>query len=318
MIATLTMNPALDLTLVFRQMHLGRLNRAHALHRHASGKGINVAVVLHRLNLVTRAYCLLGGETGVYIEKELRRWGIPLVVIPIQGETRTNVKVIELEAESRMTELNTSGPPISLSSQAEIKEKILLDLVPDDLAVLSGSLPAGVPANFYADLAGALAAKGIKTVVDTSGAALNEVLRQKPYLVKPNRQEAEELLGVSINTIKEAAQAAAAIKDLGAQNVVLSLGADGALLLAGENEGEREHGAWWASSPPVSVQGTAGCGDALLAGVVAGRERGYSWQECLCLGVAAATAAARLPGTTLPEYEQIAAELQRIKPCPIT
>lgn len=311
MIATLTMNPALDLTLVFGQVHLGRLNRTEAVHRHPSGKGINVAVVLHRLKVAVRAYCLLGGETGTYIEKELSRWGLPLAVVSIPGETRTNVKVIESAEESRMTELNSAGPPVSGDKLAEIKAKILGDLVSGDLAVLSGSLPAGVPVAFYGELAGELARQEVKAVVDASGEALRVALRHRPYLVKPNRQEAEELLGVAVGNSDEAVGAAAAIQALGAENVLLSLGAAGAVLLAGGDEGGG--GVWWASSPPVAVQGTAGCGDSLLAGVVAGREMGCSWPQSLRWGLAAATAAARLPGTTLPGYEQIVAELGKVE-----
>jgi 1-phosphofructokinase len=310
---TLTLNPAIDMRMRFGRVHLEGLNRAQAVQLEPSGKGINVARALARQGFDVTAIALLGGPFGAMLETQLLGQsisnqtgrGLRLLSVPIAGETRCNVKVLDLE-RTAVTELNAPGPQVSAAELEALLQILRLEVRAGDLVVLSGSLPMGVPLGTYADLIRELSRLGAKTYFDADGAALQAGLEAQPFLTKPNRLEAETLLEMRIDSRNDAHEASRRLQTLGAQQVVLSLGADGALFVSSDQ-------VLFAQPPAVQVHSTVGSGDALLAGVVAAQLQGLPWLETA--RYATAVAAARVASSSLefPEPAEIAALLERVQ-----
>ncbi|PZA06006.1 MULTISPECIES: 1-phosphofructokinase family hexose kinase [unclassified Meiothermus] len=304
-VVTLTLNPALDLKMVVQAPRLGALNRAQAMEVEPSGKGINVARALARQGIPVRAVAPLGGGFGLAIERSLQATpNLELASVKIAGATRGNFKATDVET-GEVTEFNAPGPTLREEERIRVEAAVLDQLEAGDLVVLSGSLPGGVGPEVYADLARRLQALGAKVLLDTGGEALRQALPARPFLVKPNRLEAEELLGWPIGK-EDALRAARHIQKLGAQHVVLSLGGEGAVFLS-----PRE--AVLAFPPRVRVRSTVGCGDALLAGVVAGILQGWPWQEVARYATALAAARAAGEGVEFPERDQTQALLGGVR-----
>jgi 1-phosphofructokinase len=309
---TVTLNPAIDMRMQFSQVRLETLNRAQDVQLEPSGKGINVARALARQGFEVTAIALLGGPFGFMLEQSLSNQperGSRLLRVPIAGETRCNVKVLNLE-RSAVTELNAPGPQVSASELEALRQTLRREVQSGDLVVLSGSLPTNVPVETYANLIHELSRLGAKTYFDADGAALQAGLEAQPILIKPNRLEAETLLRMQIGSREAALEAARRLQKLGAQQVVLSLGADGALFVSSDQ-------AVLAQPPMVRVQSTVGSGDALLSGVVAAQLQGLSWLETA--RYATAVAAARVASISLefPGPAEIAALLRRVQVSPV-
>jgi 1-phosphofructokinase len=296
----------------FSHVHLETLNRAQNVQLEPSGKGINVARALAQQGFEVTAIALLGGSFGTMLEQSLSNQperGLRLLRVPITGETRCNVKVLDFE-RSAVTELNAPGPQVSTSELEELQRTLRQEVQSGDLVVLSGSLPAGVPVGTYANLIRELTRLGAKTYFDADGAALQAGLEAQPFLIKPNRLEAETLLQMQIESPTDALEAARRFQTLGAWQVVLSLGADGALFVSSDE-------AVFAQPPAVQVHSTVGSGDALLSGVVAAQLQGLSWLETA--RYATAVAAARVTSVSLefPNPAEIMALLERVQVSPI-
>ena len=304
-VITATLNPAVDLTLTVPSPRLGVLNRAHSLQRDASGKGINVSLALARLGRPSTAIALLGGMAGASIEQALQGTGIALRAVPIQGETRYNVKIVD-ETTGQLTEFNSMGPAIRPEEFEAFKGQLLAAIHPGDMVVFSGSLPLRTSPTTYRDLARLTQEEGALAVVDTHGDALRYALEAEPFLVKPNRDEAQEVLGFPLDNEEAVLQAARRFHEAGARRVVLSLGADGSLFFGPE-------GAVRAWPPSVAVQSTAGCGDALLAGTILGLVTGSTWEETARFATAVSAATAEMAGTSFPTYEQAVQLLPRVR-----
>jgi 1-phosphofructokinase len=296
-VLTVTLNPAIDMRMRFASLQLEGLNRAQGVELEPSGKGINVARALARQGFDVTAVALLGGPFGAMLEAQLLEHpissramrGLRLLRVPIVGETRCNVKVLDLE-RSAVTELNAPGPQVSQSELEDLQRTLRHEVRSGDLVVLSGSLPANVPVETYANLIRELSGLGAKTHFDADGAALQAGLAAQPFLIKPNRLEAQSLLRMQIESRADALEATRRLRVLGAQRVVLSLGADGALFVS-------ETEAVFAQPPTVQVQSTVGSGDALLSGVLAAQLQGLSWLETA--RYATAVAAARVASISL-------------------
>ena len=316
-VLTVTLNPAIDMRMRFSEVRLETLNRAQNVQLEPSGKGINVARALARQGIEVTAVALLGGPFGAMLESQLRESQLlgqsisrlRLLRVPIAGETRCNVKVLDLE-RSAVTELNAPGPAVSTAELEALRQTLRREVNAGDLVVLSGSLPAGVPVETYANLIRELSSLGVKTYLDADGAALRAGLEAKPFLIKPNRLEAETLLNMRIESRENALEAARRFQRLGAQQVVLSLGKDGALFVSSTE-------AVFAQPPTVQVRSTVGSGDALLSGVIAAQLQNRSWLETA--RYATALAAARVASSSLefPEPHEIAALLERVRVSPI-
>jgi 1-phosphofructokinase len=302
-ILTVTLNPAIDRTIWVDQLKPGELHRAARSSVDAAGKGINVSRALRRWGMPTEIVAVLGGRTGEAIQQALLSEGLEGCFLPAHGESRTNVKVVEAPT-GRMTEFNEMGPPMGPAGLDRVIQALSQRLERADWLVLSGSLPRGTPPEAYQRIieAARRARPGMPVALDASGEALRLGLAAAPGLIKPNRHEMEELLNRPLPDLKAWKEAALEVQAAGVERVVLSLGADGALFAAAE-------GCYWAKSKPVEVKSPTGCGDTLLAATLYALGQKRAWEECARFAVAAATAAAMLPGTQFPALEEIGAAL---------
>lgn len=283
MIYTVTCNPALDLAVRLDGLQIGGLNRTAGATLVAGGKGVNVSRVLGELGERNVALGFVAGGNGVMLESALQQMGVETAFIRLpEGQTRINVK---LYGETE-TELNAPGPVVR-RQQIEGLLSELSRLKDDTLLCLCGSLPPGMGADSYARMLAAVT--GVRTVVDTSGEALLCALGEKPWLVKPNRDELAALVGRELPTLDDVIEAAEWLRGKGAQNVLVSLGKDGALLCA---EGKR----LYQPAPDGKVIGTVGAGDSLVAGFAAGWQRHADMAQALRLGVACGSATACAEG----------------------
>jgi 1-phosphofructokinase len=317
-VLTVTLNPAIDMRMRFASLQLEGLNRAQGVELEPSGKGINVARALARQGFDVTAVALLGGPFGMMLEARLLEQsissqavqGLRLLRVPIAGETRCNVKVLDLE-RSAVTELNAPGPRVSEAELEDLWQTLRREVSAGDLVVLSGSLPTGAPVTTYANLIRELSSLGAKTYFDADGPALRAGLGAQPFLIKPNRLEAETLLQMQITSPDDALEAARRFQTLGAQAVVLSLGADGALFVSDTE-------AVFTQPPIVQVQSTVGSGDALLSGVITAQLQGLSWPKTARYATAVAAARVSSIGLEFPEPHEIAALLERVQVSPVS
>ncbi len=285
MIYTVTFNPSLDYIVHLPRFVPGAVNRSENESVLPGGKGLNVAVVLGNLGLASRALGFVAGFTGAEIEQELRRRGCNSEFIRLEtGLSRINVKIKAAEGES---EINGAGPAIDAAALAALNRQ-LDTLKEGDTLVLAGSIPASMPADSYEKILAALDGRGIRFVVDATGALLQKILKYRPFLIKPNNFELGELVGRDLSgRDTEAIYAAAAeLQAQGARNVLVSMAGDGALLLT-------EDGQRLARRPPHGkVVNSVGAGDSMVAGFVAGFETTGSYAQALRLGTACGSATA--------------------------
>lgn len=296
MIYTLTLNPSLDYTVRLDTLRPGELNRVSAEDLHAGGKGINVSRMLSHLGYRSRALGFAAGFTGEEIVRQLTIWGIETDFIRTAGVSRINVKV---KADEE-TEINGSGPLITNDDEDKLLKK-LNGLERGDWLVLSGSMARGLPGDWYGRVLKRLSGRGIRFVVDAEGRALREALTGRPFLIKPNGSELSALLGKAVQTREQAAEGARSLQALGAVNVLVSLGRDGAVLAA-------EDGSVYAcAAPKGQAVDTVGSGDSMVAGYLAGwLESGGDCCAALRLAVAAGSASAFSPGLAkMDEVERV-------------
>lgn len=284
MIVTVALNPAIDKILTVRGFTLGVTNRATIDRVDVGGKGINVALNLRRFGCEVMATGFVGAEDRYAIPAALVRSGIGADFVTVPGETRVNLKVIDPHSGGE-TEINEPGfavPPQAIEALAARLRTLARRAA---VMVFSGSLPPEVPADLYARLIAVASAEGVRTVLDTTGAALAHGVSARPDLAKPNRAEAEELLDASIGDEDSLVAAASSILALGARSVVLSLGAGGALSASPARMCR-------ARPPAVAVRSTVGAGDAMVAALAYGLRKSLSLSEALRLATAASCAVA--------------------------
>lgn len=301
MIYTVTCNPALDLAVRLDGLQIGGLNRTAGATLIAGGKGVNVSRVLGALGERNKALGFVAGGNGVMLESALQQMGVHTDFIRLpEGQTRINVKLYG----EQETELNSPGPVVS-HQQVEGLLKDLSRLQEGDLLCLCGSLPPGMGTDSYARML--KAAEGVRAIVDTTGEALLCALAEKPWLVKPNQDELAALVGRELPTIEDVIEAAQWLRERGAENVLVSMGKDGALLCA---EGTR----LYQPAPDGKVIGTVGAGDSLVAGFAAGWQRYGDRAQALRLGVACGSATACSEGLADGEgVEQMLAKMPAMK-----
>jgi 1-phosphofructokinase len=288
MIVTLTPNPSLDRTLEIDALRRGEIHRATSVRVDAGGKGINVARALRANGVEVRAVVPVGGHEGDQLVDTLAALGIEVVGVPIGAVVRTNISLVE--PEGAVTKINAPGPQLSADETATLTKAAVEAFEGATWVAGCGSLPPGAPDDLYARLATAAHAIGARVAIDTSGPPLEFALAGQPDLIKPNVDELAALTGRSLTTVGQVLAAAGEVRARGARCVVVSLGADGALLIDDE-------GAWHASTPPVTPRSNVGSGDSLVAGLLAA---GGSGPDALASGVAYGTAAVQLPGTSVP------------------
>jgi 1-phosphofructokinase len=280
MIYTCTLNPSIDYLVEIKHVELGSLNRTERTSFYPGGKGINVSRVLKRLGVNSKALGFLGGFTGDFIKDYLTREGIEQQFIEHEEPTRINVKL----KSSTETELNGSGAFISEELQQTLYNKIS-ELTNEDYFVLAGSYPPSISAAFYESLAALCQEKGIPLVVDVSGPSLKEVLKYNPLLIKPNQHELGELVGATIDSKEDAITYGKKLLEQGPQNVIVSMGGAGAVLINNELT-------VYATVPKGEVRNSVGAGDSTVAGFLASFVNNHNHLDAFRFGVASGTATA--------------------------
>ena len=292
MIYTITFNPALDYIVKMDEFNLGHVNRSNNEFVYAGGKGINVSIVLNNLEVKSKALGFIAGFTGDEIERRVREFGCDTDFIKLkEGMSRINVK-IKAYVES---EINGGGPDISAEALQELYGK-LDTLTSGDILVLAGSIPKTMPTDVYERIMERLQEKGVKFIVDTTGESLLKVLKYNPFLVKPNHHELGELFGVKLNNKEEVIEYAKKLKDMGAQNVIISMAGDGAVLINSNGD------VTTSNVPKGVVKNSVGAGDSMVAGFIAGYLNSEKIEDGFKLGVATGSASAFSEGLATKDY----------------
>ena len=291
-IATVTLNPAIDQSVAIPDFAAGSVNRVAWEQSDPGGKGVNVASFLADLGFRVAVTGLLGRDNAGLFEQLFAAKAMTDAFVRIPGNTRVNVKIIDERAPS-VTDINFPGPAATPVHLAELALRIEALLPEHDCFVLSGSVPAGVPATYYPDLIRRLKAAGKRVLLDSSGEALREGIAAAPWAIKPNIAELEELTNAPLPDQAAVIGAARELLASGLGCVVVSMGRDGALFVTAE---ECLH----AIPPEVAVKSTVGAGDAMVAGFVAGSLRGWSLADCARLATASALGALTQLGPRLP------------------
>ena len=283
MIYTVTLNPSIDYVVNMEQLVEGMVNRVSTEHFYAGGKGINVSQILNQHGISNRALGFISGFTGNFIEGSLKEKGIDTDFIRLsEGYSRINMKIKTTTDE---TEINGMGPHIPKTEIDKLYRQLDL-LTADDTLVLAGSIPATLPDDFYEKVMEHVRDRGVKVVVDATKNLLLNVLTYRPFLIKPNHHEIAEMFGVTISTTEDLLQYGNRLKDMGARNVLISMGGDGAILLA-------ENGEVYRSNVPKGVvKNSVGAGDSMVAGFIAGYEKTQCYEQALRLGAASGSATA--------------------------
>ncbi|PBC76896.1 fructose-1-phosphate kinase [Streptomyces sp. TLI_235] len=290
MIVTVTPNPSLDRTYELPELARGEVNRATGDRLDPGGKGVNVARALTAAGHRTAAVLPLGGAPGRLLAELLHRQDIDVAAVPVAGDTRINVSIVERNGP--LTKVNAPGPHLSAEESAALLAAVRQQAAGADVDWLAccGSLPRGLAPAWYAELVAEAHRGGARIAVDTSGPALLASLAAGPDVVKPNREELAEAVGRPVATLGAALDAAHRLRELGAQQVLASLGPDGMLLVA-------DDGAWYGTAPVDEVRSDVGAGDASLAGFLSA---GGSGPKALASALAHGAAAVRLPGSVMP------------------
>ena len=290
MVYTVTFNPAIDYVVHTGEMKLGATNRSEYEEMYFGGKGINVSIVLRELGIDSKALGFTAGFTGEAIEKGLADVGIDTDFVRLEtGNSRINVKI----KASEETELNGQGPDIDDKAISALFEK--LDRLSDgDTLVLAGSVPSSLPSDIYERILERLSDRNIRAVVDATKDLLLNVLKYKPFLIKPNNHELGEMFGVTLNSDEEIETYARKLQEMGAVNVLISMAGDGAMLI---DEYGKMHRCGVCKGV---VKNSVGAGDSMVAGFTAGVING-DYEYALKLGTAAGGATAFSDGLATKE-----------------
>ncbi len=282
MIYTITLNPALDYIIAIEQIQLNEINTSQDEHILPGGKGINVSIILKRLEVDSIALGFISGFTGEEIKRLVETEKIKTDFINLKtGNSRINVKILEEEKE---TAINSKGPAVNNKSIEELYQK--LDIIKkDDILVLSGSTPKGIDESIYEKICEKIKEKNIKIVVDSTKNLLLNTLKYQPFLIKPNHHELGEIFNTEITNKDEALEYAKILQQNGARNVLVSMGSKGSVLLD-------ENGKTYKKDviKNKNVINTVGAGDSMVAGFLAGYLKYQNYEEALKLGIASATA----------------------------
>ncbi len=292
-VLAVALNPSLDRTVSVEHLKPGQELRAREVVTSAGGKAVNVARALRSLGMEAGVWGIAAGAAGRRLESILRSEGLPQKWLWTGGETRTNLTVSE-GASGRATRILEAGPVVGKALTQALRADLARQLHSLNVLVLSGSLPPGMASGTWAGLISSARSANVLTALDTSGAALRAGIRARPFLVKPNRDEAEDLCGFRVRT-RSGLQKALGHLSRYSNIVLISLGPQGLAV----SDTVRM---FWARGP-VRAQGrTVGCGDAALAGFLAGFLKGEHLEECLRLAVASGTAnvGAAVPGGICP------------------
>lgn len=282
MIYTITFNPSLDYIMHVDSFEVGETNRSSKEEMYPGGKGFNVSTILQRLGLENTALGFVAGFTGEEIEKQLQNRGFYCQLSHLdEGLSRINVKM----KGSKETEINGSGPSIPNHKLQELLA-VIDTLTSEDTLILAGSIPSSLPNTIYEDIMKRLANKKIRIIVDATNELLVKVLPYHPFLIKPNHRELEEIFNTKINSQEELIEYARKLQEQGASNVLVSLGGEGALLVADDQH------VYHCLAAKGKLINSVGSGDSMVAGFLAGYLKSGTYQEAIRLGSACGGATA--------------------------
>ncbi|MEO2507390.1 1-phosphofructokinase [Clostridium paraputrificum] len=282
MIYTVTFNPSLDYVVKVNDLKLGRVNRTEEEDVYPGGKGINVSIVLKNLGYDSSALGFIAGFTGDEIERRVLEFGCKSDFIKLnEGLSRINVKIKSNEE----SEVNGGGPHINEEALNSLYKK-LDNLQDGDILVLAGSIPKSLPEDIYEKIMERLQKKEIKIIVDATKDLLVNVLKFKPFLIKPNNHELGEIFNVELRTDEEIIEYAKKLQDKGARNVLISMAGDGAIFISESGEIIKS------GVPKGEVKNSVGAGDSMVAGFIAGYLKNYNFKEAFKMGVATGSATA--------------------------
>jgi 1-phosphofructokinase family hexose kinase len=304
LIVTLTINPAIDRIFSVDRLAFEDRSYINSISESAGGRGINVSRVIQSFGGETRAVLISGGASGKRLEEHLAGCGYATTLVHIRNAIRTNLTITDKHGLT--VNLNEAGPTLSKLEATRVERAVRASLAAASWLLLCGSLPPGVPTSFYGRLIALARQAKVNTLLHADGHALREGIEQGPTVVTPNQQEAERLLGRTLLTRTHYQEAAAQIRAMGAESVVLSLGSRGAV-------GASAEGMLEAVPPRVDAVCPIGSGDALAAAYAWSSTRLNNQAEALRWGVAAGTASARLPGmnfATLAQAEEVYRQME--------
>lgn len=282
MIYTVTFNPSLDYIVSVDDFKLGRTNRTNSEYLLPGGKGINVSTVLRNLGIENTALGFVAGFTGTEVVKRLEALGVKNGFIQIEeGFTRINLKLKSIDG----TEINGQGPVIGEEKVQMLMEQ-LNRLGEGDVLFLSGSIPSSMPDDAYQKIMELLNGKGVRIVVDATKDLLMNVLPYHPFLIKPNNYELGEIFGVELMTREEVVPYGKKLQEMGAQNVLISMAGEGAVLIAADGQ------VFDAPAPKGTLVNGVGAGDSMVAGFMAGWMQKQNYEHAFYMGIAAGSASA--------------------------
>lgn len=299
-VLTVTLNPALDLTVQLPSLRLGEVNRSESLQVHAAGKGLNVAQVLADLGHQLTVTGFLGESNPQAFEQLFAARGFTDEFVRVAGETRSNLKLAE--TDGRVTDINGLGLAVTEAQCDELLARLQRLAPAHDLVVVAGSLPRGIDSQWFVQLLNSLKALGVRVALDTSGVALRDGLATRPWLIKPNEEELAEARGVDLTGSSTLLAEARRLQSEGIEHVVISQGADGVSWFTADE-------ALHAQPPKVQVVSTVGAGDSLLAGMLHGLLVGWPAERTLAHATAIAAQAVGQVGFGITDTAQLA-ELQ--------
>lgn len=288
MFLTVTLNPALDKIITAEGFSVGKTLSTQSVRKIAGGKGINVARVIKLLGGEVTATGFLGGPSGEFMEKELRKEKLKTNFVRIKETTRNNTTVLD-PLSGTETHLREPGPRISKKESDNFKKVFRKLIKKSRFLILSGSLPPGLRDNFYAELITEVREQGVKTILDTRGKALLKGIKACPFMIKPNRQEWEESIGKRLNSKKSLMESIKPLLRQGIETAIISLGKEGAIVADRQT-------VWQVFPPRIKAVNSVGSGDTLVAGFIYSLSQGDEIEGAIRLGVAAAAANALTPG----------------------
>lgn len=304
-VATLTLNPALDKTVVIPNFNVGGLNRVEDIRIDPGGKGINVARVLKKFAVNVLATGLIAGFQGHQLLKKLEKEDINNSFLEIEGETRTNIKIVDKKSKIT-TEINECGFMVA-GQDLDFFAKKLHDLLSDiSILMIGGSLPLGVPPNIYHNYIQLANNMGVRTILDADGIALEEGIKARPFAIKPNLYELEKLLGRRLETDTEIIKAGKELVAQGISVVLVSMGREGSIILD-KNEAFRVY------PFPITPKSTVGAGDSMVAALVYSLLQNKSLREIARWTTAAGTVTASKEGTQVCTLSEVSDCLDKVE-----
>lgn len=304
MIITVTLNPALDKTICVSRLMINGVNRVEDTRLDAGGKGINVSKSVKALGGETLAMGVVGGESGLYIQHSMEKYGIPSKFCFVEAPTRTNIKIVD-QSMHTSTNINERGEPVDEATLQCVFTNLKELAKPGDTVIVAGTNPPGTREDLLAEWTTELKSMGIKVCLDCTGPSMRNALAAGPYIIKPNKKELEDICGRRLYFDIDVIAAAKVLIENGVEHVAVSLGAEGALFIT-EDQVLRVYGL------KVPVVSTVGSGDAMMAALAYYLQEGMEWKDAAMRAVAVSAAQVMRPGSEPADLADAEALLSQV------